>query len=186
MGRPFLLEEQLTDEERLIRDTARGYAQESAAARHHQAPTARGDRSGDLPRDGGARPARLTLPEDYGCAGAVYVAYGLVGPAEVERVDSGYRSMMSVQFSLVMYPDQGPIGDDETSGRKTCSGSLRAKGSADFGLTEPDCRLRSRRDDHPPGARDRLAGYRLTDRRPGSPTRRLADLSSVWAKSGRA
>src|SRR5690606_33023140 len=100
---PFLIENLLTDDERMIRDTARSYAQEKLQPRVVEAyREEKTDRSifnemGELGLLG------LTLPEDYGCAGASYVAYGLVA-REVERVDSGYRSMMSVQSSLVMYP----------------------------------------------------------------------------------
>src|SRR5215213_1835805 len=99
----LLLEEQLTDDERMIRDTARSFAQERLLPRVIEAyREEKTDRSifnemGELGLLG------LTLPEDYGCAGASYVAYGLVA-REIERVDSGYRSMMSVQSSLVMYP----------------------------------------------------------------------------------
>ena len=94
---------QLTDDERMIRDAARGFAQEKlqpriveAYANEHTDP--------DIFREMGAQGLLgVTLPADYGCAGASYVAYGLVA-REVERVDSGYRSMMSVQSSLVIYP----------------------------------------------------------------------------------
>src|SRR3712207_1011559 len=100
---PFLLGEQLTDDERMVRDTARAYAQEKLlprvieAYREEKTDRAIFDEMGALGLLG------LTLPEEYGCAGASYVAYGLVA-REIERVDSGYRSMMSVQSSLVMYP----------------------------------------------------------------------------------
>ncbi len=92
---PFLLDEQLSDEERLIRDTARAYAQEKLqprileAYRDERTDPAIFREMGELGLLG------LTLPDDYGCAGASYVSYGLVA-REVERVDSGYRSMMSV------------------------------------------------------------------------------------------
>ena len=99
----YLLDEQLNEDERLIRDTARAYAQEKLAPRIHDAYLdEKTDRSifnemGELGLLG------VTVPEEYGCAGANYVSYGLVA-REVERIDSGYRSMMSVQSSLVMYP----------------------------------------------------------------------------------
>ena len=100
---PFLIEDQLSDDERMIRDAAHAYAQEKlqprvidAFAREHTDP--------DIFREMGAQGLLgITVPEAYGGAGASYVAYGLVA-REVERVDSGYRSMMSVQSSLVMYP----------------------------------------------------------------------------------
>jgi glutaryl-CoA dehydrogenase len=131
----FLLDEQLTEDERLIRDTARAYAQEKLLPRIVEAyATEKTDREifnemGELGLLG------VTLPEDYGCAGAGYVSYGLVA-REVERVDSGYRSMMSVQSSLVMYPIYA-YGDD--SQRKKYLPKL-ASGEwvGCFGLTEPD------------------------------------------------
>ncbi len=100
---PFLLEDQLTDEERMIRDTAREYCQDKLMPRVQSAYLEeRTDREifnemGELGLLG------LTVPEEYGCAGANYVSYGLVA-REIERVDSGYRSMNSVQSSLVMFP----------------------------------------------------------------------------------
>ena len=100
---PFLLEDQLTEDERMIRDTAHAYAQDKLLPRVLDAyadETADRDifrEMGELGLIG------LTLPEEYGCANASYVAYGLVA-REIERVDSGYRSMNSVQSSLVMYP----------------------------------------------------------------------------------
>jgi len=100
---PFHLRAQLAEDEQLIQDTARAYAQEKLlprvidAYREEKTDRAIFNEMGELGLLG------VTLPEDYGCAGASYVAYGLVA-REVERVDSGYRSMMSVQSSLVMYP----------------------------------------------------------------------------------
>ena len=100
---PFMLDEQLTEDERMIRDTARAYAQDKLMPRIAKAYLEeRTDREifnemGELGLIG------ITLPEEYGCANASYVAYGLVA-REIERVDSGYRSMNSVQSSLVMHP----------------------------------------------------------------------------------
>ena len=100
---PFLLDDQLTEDERMIRDTARAYAQDKLQPRIVKAYLEeKTDREifnemGELGLIG------VTLPEEYGCANASYVAYGLVA-REIERVDSGYRSMNSVQSSLVMYP----------------------------------------------------------------------------------
>ncbi len=102
---PFLLEDQLTDEERLIRDTARGYARTSLAPRIVEAFQNRTDRYRHLPRARRAGSASGQPSQEYGGAGANYVAYGLIA-REIERVDSGYRSMMSVQSSLVMLSDQ--------------------------------------------------------------------------------
>src|SRR3712207_1266124 len=100
---PFLFDEQLGDDERMIRDTARQFAQNRLLPRVIEAyREEKTDRSvfnemGELGLLG------VTIPEEYGGVGASYVAYGLVA-REVERVDSGYRSMMSVQSSLVLYP----------------------------------------------------------------------------------
>ena len=100
---PFLLEDQLTEDERMIRDTAQAYAQDKLmprvldAYRNENTDRAIFNEMGELGLLG------VTVPEEYGGVGAGYVSYGLVA-REVERVDSGYRSMMSVQASLVMYP----------------------------------------------------------------------------------
>ncbi|MBL8046916.1 MAG: acyl-CoA dehydrogenase family protein, partial [Anaerolineales bacterium] len=99
----FLLNEQLTDEERMVRDAARTYCQEKLqprvleANRHEHFDREIMNEMGQLGFLGS------TLPEEYGCAALNHVAYGLIA-REVERVDSGYRSAMSVQSSLVMYP----------------------------------------------------------------------------------
>ena len=100
---PFLLEEQLTEEERMIRDSARDYCQDRLAARVVEANRHEiFDR--EIMREMGALGLLgATIPEEYGGAGVGYVSYGLVA-REVERVDSGYRSAMSVQSSLVMHP----------------------------------------------------------------------------------
>jgi glutaryl-CoA dehydrogenase len=100
---PFLLEEQLTEEERLIRDTARAFAQEKLLPRVTDAYLDEHTDRAIFNEMGALGLIGLTLPTKYGCAGAGYVAYGLVA-REIERVDSGYRSMNSVQSSLVMYP----------------------------------------------------------------------------------
>src|SRR4051812_14661059 len=128
---PLLLDELLTDDERMIRDTARAYAQDKLlprvieAYREEKTDRAIFNEMGELGLLG------VTLPEDYGCAGASYVAYGLVA-REVERVDSGYRSMMSVQSSLVMYPIYA-YGATRRSAKPTCQSSPRASGSAASG-----------------------------------------------------
>ncbi|MGY2051666.1 acyl-CoA dehydrogenase [Methylobacterium sp. JK268] len=175
---PFLLEDQLTDEERLIRDTARGFAQERLLPGIVEAyAEEKTDRSlfnamGELGLLG------VTLPEEYGCAGASYVAYGLVA-REVERVDSGYRSMMSVQSSLVMYPIYAY--GDETQ-RKTYLPKL-ASGEfvGCFGLTEPDA------GSDPAGMKTRAekidGGYRLSGAKTWISNAPIADVFVVWAKS---
>ena len=124
---PFLLDEQLTEDERMVRDTARAYAQDKLMPRVAKAYLEeKTDREifnemGELGLIG------ITLPEEYGCANASYVAYGLVA-REIERVDSGYRSMNSVQSSLVMYPIYA-YGDD-THARSICPNLPPASGSA--------------------------------------------------------
>jgi glutaryl-CoA dehydrogenase len=100
---PFLLDNQLEPDERMIRDSARGYAREKLLPRIIEAYREEKSEPEIFPEMGALGLLGLTLPAEYGCAGASYVSYGLVA-REVERVDSGYRSMMSVQSSLVMYP----------------------------------------------------------------------------------
>lgn len=132
---PLLLEDDLREEERMIRDTARAYAQDRLVPRVREAfQTEHTDRAifdemGELGLLG------VTIPEEFGGTGAGYVSYGLV-VREVERVDSGYRSMMSVQASLVMHPINA-YGSDEQRRKylpKLCSGEWVGC----FGLTEPD------------------------------------------------
>ncbi len=99
---PFLMEQQLTEEERLVRDTARSYAQEQLAPRVREAY--RNEHTDpEIFREMGELGLLGPTIHGYGCSGVGYVSYGLIS-REVERVDSGYRSMMSVQSSLVMYP----------------------------------------------------------------------------------
>ena len=175
---PFLLDEQLTDDERMIRDTARAYAQEKLLPRVIEAyREEKTDRSifnemGELGFLG------VTLPEEYGCAGATYVAYGLVA-REVERVDSGYRSMMSVQSSLVMYPIYA-YGDDSQR-RKYLPKLASGEFVGCFGLTEPDAgsdpaamKTRAERID---------GGYRLTGSKMWISNSPISDVFVVWAKS---
>src|SRR4051812_27452149 len=175
---PLLLEEQFTDDERMIRDTARSFAQERLLPRVIEAyREERTDRSifdemGELGLLG------QTLPEDYGCAGASYVAYGLVA-REIERVDSGYRSMMSVQSSLVMYPIYA-YGSEEQRRKylpKLASGAFVGC----FGLTEPDA------GSDPAGMKTRAeridGGYRLTGTKTWISNSPIADVFVIWAKS---
>jgi glutaryl-CoA dehydrogenase len=175
---PFLLDEQLTDDERMIRDSARAYAQERLQPRVLEAyREEKTDRSifnemGELGLLG------LTLPEDYGCAGASYVAYGLVA-REVERVDSGYRSMMSVQSSLVMYPIYAY--GDETQRKKYLPKLASGEFVGCFGLTEPDA------GSDPGGMKTRAdkidGGYRLSGSKMWISNSPIADVFVVWAKS---
>lgn len=175
---PLLLDEQLTDEERAIRDMAHAYAQEKLQPRVIEAfREEKTDRSifnemGELGLLG------VTLPEDYGCAGASYVAYGLVA-REVERVDSGYRSMMSVQSSLVMYPIYAYGSEDQR--RKYLPRLATGEWVGCFGLTEPDA------GSDPAGMRTRAekidGGYRISGSKTWISNAPFADVFVIWAKS---
>jgi glutaryl-CoA dehydrogenase len=174
----FLLETQLSEEERLIRDTARAYAQEKLAPRVIEAyAQERSDRS-IFAEMGALGLLGVTIGEEYGGAEAGYVSYGLVA-REIERVDSGYRSMMSVQSSLVMYPIFA-YGDEQQ--RRTYLPKL-ASGEwiGCFGLTEPDA------GSDPAGMKTRAEkvsdGYRLTGSKMWISNSPIADVFVVWAKS---
>jgi glutaryl-CoA dehydrogenase len=175
---PFLLDDQLTEDERMIRDTARQYAQEKLLPRVTQAYLEeKTDREifremGELGLIG------VTFPEEYGCANAGYVAYGLVAN-EIERVDSGYRSMNSVQSSLVMYPIYAY--GDETQRKKYLPKLASGEWVGCFGLTEPDA-------GSDPGSMKARAekvadGYRLTGTKMWISNSPIADVFVVWAKS---
>ncbi len=175
---PFLIEEELSEEERMIRDAARAYAQESLQPRVLSAfREERFDRE-IMSEMGALGLLGPTLPEEYGGAGASYVAYGLVA-REVERVDSGYRSAMSVQSSLVMHPIWA-YGDEAQRRRwlpKLASGELVGC----FGLTEPD-------HGSDPGSMitraEKVAdGYRLSGAKTWITNSPIADVFVVWAKS---
>ncbi|ODU21919.1 MAG: acyl-CoA dehydrogenase [Sphingomonas sp. SCN 67-18] len=175
---PLLIDDQLTEEERAIRDVARGYAQDRLmpriidAFREEKTDRAIFDEMGALGLLG------LTLPEDYGCAGASYVAYGLVA-REVERVDSGYRSMMSVQSSLVMFPIHA-YGSEEQR-RKYLPKLATGEWVGCFGLTEPDA------GSDPGGMRTRAekvqGGYRISGSKTWISNAPFADVFVIWAKS---
>ncbi|AWN49940.1 acyl-CoA dehydrogenase [Methylobacterium terrae] len=175
---PFLLDDQLTDDERLIRDSARSFAQERLlpgiveAYAEEKTDRALFNAMGELGLLG------VTLPEEYGCAGASYVAYGLVA-REVERVDSGYRSMMSVQSSLVMYPIYAY--GDETQRKKYLPKLATGEFVGCFGLTEPDA------GSDPAGMKTRAdkidGGYRLSGAKTWISNAPIADVFVVWAKS---
>ena len=174
----FLLDEQLSEDERLIRESARAYAQEKLQPRVSEAYLdEKTDRSifnemGELGLLG------VTVPEDYGCAGANYVSYGLVA-REVERVDSGYRSMMSVQSSLVMFPIYAY--GDENQRKKYLPKLGSGEWVGCFGLTEPDA------GSDPAGMKTRAEkvadGYRLTGSKMWISNSPIADVFVVWAKS---
>ncbi|MGH1372728.1 MAG: acyl-CoA dehydrogenase [Cellvibrionaceae bacterium] len=174
---PFLLEQQLTDEQRLIRDSARQYAQEKllprvqSAFRNEETDPAIFREMGEL----GLLGATI---DGYGCPGVDYISYGLIA-REVEAVDSGYRSMMSVQSSLVMYP----IYAYGTEAQRTKYLPKLASGEAIgcFGLTEPD------HGSDPGGmltrARSVEGGYRLSGSKMWISNSPIADVFVVWAKT---
>jgi glutaryl-CoA dehydrogenase len=174
----FLLDDQLTEDERLVRDTARGYAQSKLLPRVTSAYLdERFDREimtemGELGLLG------PTIPAEYGGAGLGYVSYGLVA-REVERVDSGYRSAMSVQSSLVMHPIFAY--GTEAQRRKYLPKLATGEWVGCFGLTEPDA------GSDPAGMRTRAdridGGYRLNGAKMWITNSPIADLAVVWAKS---
>jgi glutaryl-CoA dehydrogenase len=175
---PFLLDEQLTEDERMVRDTARAYAQEKLAPRiidafaNEVTDVAIFREMGELGLLG------PTIPEEYGGVGASYVAYGLVA-REVERIDSGYRSMMSVQSSLVMYPIYA-YGSEEQK-RKYLPKLASGEWIGCFGLTEPDA------GSDPGGMKTRAVktdgGYVLSGAKTWISNSPIADVFVVWAKS---
>ena len=175
---PLLLEHQLTDEERQIRDAARDYCQENLQPRVLSA-----FREEHFDRDIMSEMGELgllgaTVSPEYGGAGVNHVAYGLIA-REVERVDSGYRSAMSVQSSLVMHPIEA-YGSEEQKHKylpKLASGEMVGC----FGLTEPD-------HGSDPGSMITRAekvdgGYRLTGAKMWITNSPIADIAVVWAKS---
>jgi glutaryl-CoA dehydrogenase len=175
---PFLLEDQLGEEERMIRDTARAYAQDKLAPRIREAYAKEHTDRAIFDEMGALGLLGATLPEEYGGVGASYVSYGLVA-REIERVDSGYRSMMSVQSSLVMFPIHA-YGSDEQRARylpRLASGELIGC----FGLTEPEA------GSDPGGMRTRAekidGGYRLTGEKIWITNSPIADVFVIWAKS---
>jgi glutaryl-CoA dehydrogenase len=175
---PFLLDEQLEDDERMIRDTARAYAEDRLAPRIIDAFANEVTDPAIFREMGEIGLLGPTIPAEYGGVGASYVAYGLVA-REVERIDSGYRSMMSVQSSLVMYPIYA-FGSEEQKLRylpKLASGEWIGC----FGLTEPDA------GSDPGGMRTRATktegGYLLNGAKTWISNSPIADVFVVWAKS---
>ncbi len=176
---PFLLDDQLSDDERMIRDAAHAYAQDKLlprvieAYREEKTDRAIFDEMGALGLLG------VTVPEEYGGAGAGYVAYGLVA-REVERVDSGYRSMMSVQSSLVMFPIHAYGSDAQR--RRYLPKLATGEWVGCFGLTEPDA------GSDPAGMKTRATplpggGYKLDGAKTWISNAPIADVFVVWAKS---
>lgn len=175
---PFLLEEQLTEDERMIRDSAKAFASDVLLPRVEKAYLEETTDPELFHLMGQAGLLGVTLPEDYGAANASYVAYGLVA-REVERIDSGYRSMMSVQSSLVMYPIYA-YGSDEQR-KKYLPGLVSGELIGCFGLTEPDA------GSDPAGMKTRAekidGGYRLSGSKMWISNSPIADVFVVWAKS---
>ena len=174
---PFLLEQQLSDEQRMVRDSARQYAQERLQPKVRDAFQNETSDPGIFREMGEMGLLGLTI-EGYGCAGMDYISYGLVA-REVERVDSGYRSMMSVQSSLVMYPIYA-FGNEVQREKylpKLASGEFIGC----FGLTEPD------HGSDPGGmvtrARSTDCGYLLNGTKTWISNSPFADVFVVWAKT---
>ena len=175
---PFDLDHQLTDEERMVRDTAHAYAQEKLQPRVTKAYLNEDFDREILREMGSLGLIGATIPEEFGGAGLGYVSYGLIA-REVERVDSGYRSAMSVQSSLVMHPIHA-YGTDEQR-RKYLPGLAKGELVGCFGLTEPDA------GSDPGGMRTRATktadGYRLSGSKMWITNSPIADVFVVWAKS---
>lgn len=173
---PFGMEEQLTEEERLVRDTAKQYSQEKLLPRVREAYQ-KEHTDPEIFREMGALGLLGSTIEGYGCAGVNYVCYGLMA-REVEAVDSGYRSMMSVQSSLVMHPINTFGSEDQKQKYlpKLASGEYIGC----FGLTEPD-------HGSDPGsmitrAKSVAGGYSLTGAKNWISNSPIADVFIVWAK----
>lgn len=175
---PFALDAQLTDEERMVRDAARAYAQEQLLPRVTRAFLDENFDREIMSEMGQLGLLGPTIPETYGGAGLGYVAYGLVA-REVEAVDSGYRSAMSVQSSLVMHPIHA-YGSEEQK-RKYLPKLASGEWVGCFGLTEPDA------GSDPAGMRTRAVkidgGYKLTGAKMWITNSPIADVFVVWAKS---
>src|SRR5579883_3674634 len=175
---PFLLEEQLTEEERMARDSARAFAQEQLLPRVTEDYLQERTDPAIFRQYGALGLLGMTLPVEYGGAGASYVAYGLVA-REIERVDSGYRSMMSVQSSLVMHPIHA-FGT-EAQRRKYLPRLASGEWIGCFGLTEAEA------GSDPGSMRTRAepisGGYRLSGSKLWISNAPIADVFVVWAKS---
>lgn len=175
---PFRLSDQLSEDERMIQDSARAYAKEKLQPRIIDAFANETTDTSIFKEMGEMGLMGITIPEEYGGLGGNYVSYGLVA-REVERVDSGYRSMMSVQASLVMYPiyAYGSEAQRKKYLPKLCSGEWIGC----FGLTEPDA------GSDPAGMKTRAVktanGYKLTGSKMWISNAPIADVFVVWAKS---
>ena len=174
---PFFLEQQLTSEERMIRDAAREYCQDKLVSRVLKANREEIFDREIMTEFGELGLLGATIPEKYGCAGVNYVSYGLVA-REVERVDSGYRSAMSVQSSLVMHPIHA-YGTEEQR-MKYLPKLATGEWVGCFGLTEPDS------GSDPASMTTRAVavdgGYLLTGAKMWITNSPIADVMVVWAK----
>src|SRR4051794_9890180 len=174
---PLGIEFELTEEERMVRDTARGFAQDTLMPRIMAAYRDEKYDPQTLPEMGKLGLLGPTIPEEYGGAGLGYVAYGLIA-REIERVDSGYRSMMSVQSSLVMFPIYAY--GTEAQRRKYLPKLATGESIGCFGLTEPD-------HGSDPGSMVTRAekvdgGYKLNGAKTWISNSPVADVAVVWAK----
>ncbi len=175
---PFLLEDQLTEDERMLRDAAAAFSADKLAPRVIGAFREETVAPEIFAEMGEAGLLGVTVPEEYGGLGAGYVTYGLVA-REVERVDSGYRSMMSVQSSLVMYPIYA-YGSEEQR-QKYLPGLASGSLIGCFGLTEPDA------GSDPAGmktvAKKTDGGYVISGAKMWISNSPIADVFVIWAKS---
>ena len=174
---PMFLEQQLSEEERMIRDAAREYCQDGLMSRVKMANRDEVFHREIMNEFGELGLLGATIPEDYGCAGVNYVSYGLVA-REVERVDSGYRSAMSVQSSLVMHPIYAY--GDEAQRQKYLPRLATGEWVGCFGLTEPDA-------GSDPASMKTTAtavdgGYQLKGAKMWITNSPIADVAVVWAK----
>ncbi|MFT6772478.1 MAG: glutaryl-CoA dehydrogenase [Paracoccaceae bacterium] len=175
---PFLLADQLTEEERMLSEGARAFAAEHLAPRITNAYLNETVEPEIFALMGEAGMLGATVPEQYGGLGAGYVSYGVIA-REVERIDSGYRSMMSVQSSLVMYPIQA-YGSEEQR-QKFLPGLAAGTLIGCFGLTEPEA------GSDPAGMKTRAektdGGYRISGGKMWISNAPIADVFVIWAKS---
>ncbi len=175
---PFRLEDQLTEEERMLRDASAAFAAGRLAPLVTAAYRDEVTDPSIFKEMGDAGLLGVTIPEEYGGLGAGYVAYGLIA-REVERVDSGYRSMMSVQSSLVMYPIYAY--GTEPQRKKYLPKLASGEWIGCFGLTEPDA------GSDPGGMKTKAepisGGYRLNGSKMWISNAPIADVFVVWAKS---
>jgi glutaryl-CoA dehydrogenase len=174
---PFLLEDQLSEDERMMRDAAAAFAADKLMPRIEKAYMEETTDPAIFREMGEAGLLGVTVPEEYGGLSANYVTYGLVA-REVERVDSGYRSMMSVQSSLVMYPIHAYGSEEQRT--KYLPRLASGEWIGCFGLTEPDA------GSDPGGMKTRaektVSGYRLNGSKMWISNAPIADVFVVWAK----